>query len=308
MTLPLDDLSRRFADRSTIGYLMGFFLGLVLLLVLLFQNQFDFLLLFGGEGALLLLSVSGVVMRFLSGFGVMLTYAYICSIVLRNVTEQVKGSRKRMRLLKLALIIPSLVVLIYAVYAFVNAYFYSQSLTLIENLTAVYGIWSLILLVYIIPIVREEYSPQVHGNSVDSLDEKLGNWKHALWKGYQLHVWKDYGRVYSEEFKRYQQRMTEIRAILSGILLLPTAFVLMILPPIGILAIMLWFRVFSMDNRPLTRGERFLLVFILATALLVATYLFLAMDISETLVYFNASYSIGVFFSIALFGVVVWQA
>ncbi len=58
----------------------------------------------------------------------------------------------------------------------------------------------------------------------------------------------------------------------------------------------------------MTRGERFLLVFILATALLVATYLFLAMDISETLVYFNASYSIGVFFSIALFGVVVWQA
>jgi hypothetical protein len=164
------------------------------------------------------------------------------------------------------------------------------------------------LLIYIIPVVREEYNPQPQRGMVDSLDEKMGNWKHALWKGYQLHVWKDYGRVYSEEFERYQQKMTEVRAILSGILLLPTALALMIFPPTGILAIVLWLRVFSIDNKPLTRSERFLLVFTLAMALLVTTYLFVAVDISEALVYFDASYSIGVFFSIALFVVVIWQA
>ncbi|MHA2378145.1 MAG: hypothetical protein ACXADS_02635 [Candidatus Thorarchaeota archaeon] len=308
MTFPLGNLSQRLANRNTVGYLVGFIVGLGLLLVLLLQSQFDLLLLFGGEGALLLLLLSGVVMRFLSGFGVMLTYAYICSIVLRFMAEQVKGSRERMNVLKLALIIPVLVVLVYAVYVFVNACFYLQSLTLIENLTAVYGIWSLMLIVYIIPIVREEYDPRTRRNTADNLHERLGNWKHALWKGYQLHVWKDYGRVYSEEFGRYQQKMTEIRVILSGILLLPTAFVLMIFPPIGILAIMLWLRIFSLDYKPLTRCERFLLVSTLAMVLLITTYLFLAVDISESLVYFDASYSIGVFFSIALLGVVVWQA
>ncbi|MHA2601680.1 MAG: hypothetical protein AM324_006075 [Candidatus Thorarchaeota archaeon SMTZ1-83] len=307
MTSPIGRFSQCLANRSTIVYLMGFSLGLILFLALLFQSQFDVQILFGGKGALLLLSLSGAVMRFLSGFGVMLTYAYICSIVLRGAAEQVKGSITRIRLLKIALTIPILFVLVYALYAFVNVYFYSRSLTLIENLTAVYGIWSLMLLVYIIPIAREEYNPQPVGSTIDNLDERLKGWKHALWRGYQLHVWKDYGRVYSEEFERYQQKMSEIRAILSGILLLPTASVLMILPPAGILAIMLWLRIFSLDYRPLARYEKLLLVSILVVVLLITTLLFLAMDISESIVYFGTSYSIGVFSSIALFGFVVWQ-
>lgn len=90
------------------GYLKGFFLGLVLFLALLFQSQFDVLILFSDEWIILLLSLAGVMMRFLSRFGVMLTYSCICSIILRNVTEQAKGSRKRMRLLKIGMVAPRL--------------------------------------------------------------------------------------------------------------------------------------------------------------------------------------------------------
>ncbi len=99
MTTSVRSFSRRLADGYT-GYVIAFFVGVGLLLIMLFINDFNIQTLYMGEAALFLLSVSGIVMKFLSGLGVMLTYASVCSIVFRSFAEQVKGNIRRFAILK----------------------------------------------------------------------------------------------------------------------------------------------------------------------------------------------------------------
>lgn len=307
MTPSIRHLSKKIADSSA-GYIMAIFVGGVILLVMLFINSFSFQTLYMSETAMLLLSISGVVMKFLSGLGVMLTYASVCALVFRLLTDQVKGSRKRFSALKTVLILPILAILTYAIYTLVKALVYSQNLTLIENLTAVYGIWSLMLLVYIIPIALGKYDPKLGKGTMEGVGERLGGLKHSIWRGYQSYIWRDYGRVYSVEFERYRERMADLRAVLSGFLLWPIALILILFPPLGILSVMLWFRIFSLDYKPFSGFERVLLTAIVVVVLFVTTYLFLASDLATLQVYFDFSYAIGMFFSIALLGIVIWQS
>lgn len=300
-------LSKRLADSFT-GYIMAFGFGVVLLLIMLFYNDFNLQTFYVNEPAIWLLSISGAVMKFLSGFGVMLTYASIGAFVFRAFAEQVKGNRKRLTVLKVVLIVPVFAILTYAIYTLVNALVFSQNLTIIENITAIYGIWSLMLLVYIAPIALENYNPRIRKGTLSEVGERVGDMKHFVWRGYQSYIWRDYGRVYSVEFQNYREKMDEVRAILSAVLLWPIALLLMLFPPLGILSIMLWFRIFSIDYKPLSDFERGSLILMVTVVLLITTYLFIAGGFVDLLIYFDVSYAIGMFFSIVLLGIVIWQS
>jgi len=307
MTTSVRSFSKRLADGYT-GYAIAFFVGVGLLLIMLFINAFNFQTLYMGEAVLFLLSVSGIVMKFLSGLGVMLTYASVCSFAFRLLAEQVKGNRKRLEILKLILVLPILSILGYAVYTLVNMLVYSQILSLFENLTAVYGIWSLMIIVYLVPVARGKYNPTTEKGTLEKVGEKVDGLKHSIWSGYQAYIWRDYGKVQSAEFERYHDRLVKIRVILSGMLLLPVAFVLMLFPPLGLLSVMLWFRILSLDYKPFSNLERVLLSFIVVVVLGITTYLFLAIGLPSLQVYFDFSYAIGIFFSIALLAIVIWQS
>lgn len=307
MTTSVRSFSRRVADGYS-GYVVAFFVGVELFLIMLFIYDFNIQTLYMGETALFLLSVSGIVMKFLSGLGVMLTYASVCSIMFRSFAEQVKGNRRRFAILKLILVLPILAILGYAIYTLVNALVYSQILSLFENLTGVYGIWSLMLIVYLIPVVQGKYNPRTESGTLDKVGEKVGGVKHSIWSGYQAYIWRDYGKVKSAEFERYRDRLVKIRAILSGLLLLPIALVLMLFPPLGLLSIMLWFRIFSLDYKPFSNLERVLLTTIVIVVLCITTYLFLVIGLPSLQVYLDFSYGIGIFFSVALLAIVIWQS
>jgi hypothetical protein len=300
-------LSKRLADSST-GYFVAFAVGVVLLLIMLFYNDFNLQTLYVNDLAMWLLSISGVVMKFLSGFGVMLTYASMVALTFHAFAEQVKGSRKRLSILKGVLILPIFAILTYAVYTLVNALVFSQSLTIIENLTAIYGVWSLMLLVYIVPIALGDYNPRLRKRALSEVGKKVGDMKHSVWRGYQSYIWRDYGRVYSVEFQSYRENMDEIRAVLSGVLLWPIAFLLMLFPPLSILSVMLWFRILSLDYKPFSGLERAFLISIISLVLLITTYLFITGGFVSLLIHFDVSYAIGMFFSIALLGIVIWQS
>ncbi|MFX0107322.1 MAG: hypothetical protein ACFE7R_03495 [Candidatus Hodarchaeota archaeon] len=307
MVLSINHLSKKIAD-SYKGYILGFVVGIVLFLIMLSRSNFSIQTMYMNEFAIWFLSISGVVMKFLSGLGVMLTYASVCAFVFRSSASQVKGSRKRLKVLKAVLIIPILAILAYALYTLVRALTYSQNLTLIENLTAIYGVWSLMFLVYIVPIVLGEYNPKLPMGTLEGVAERASSLKHSIWKGYQSYVWRDYGKVYSAEFERYHERMSKIRAVLSGFLLWPIAMVLMLFPPLGIVSVVLWFRIFSLDYKPFSDLERLLLMGIVTVVLLVTTYLFLAIGFPSLMIYFDLSYAIGIFFSLVLLGIVILRS
>lgn len=290
------------------GYLIAFISGLIIFVIMLLYGGFDLQALYANDSAIWLLSVSGVSMKFLSGFGVMLTYASVCSLLFRVLAIQVRGNRRRFTVLKTALMLPILAVLGYAIYTFANAVVLSRSLTFLENLAAVYGIWSLMLFVYIIPLSLGIYNPKAGKSILENVGGRIGNLRFSLWKGYQSYVWRDYGRVYSAEFERYRETMNEIRAILSVFLLWPMALILMLVPPLGLLSVMLWFRIFSLSYKPFSGLEKTLLTIIVLVVFFSTTYLFLFVNLADLLIYIDLSYALGMFFSIALLGIVIWQS
>ncbi len=307
MSPSISDLSKRLAD-SNMYYAITFFVGIVILLVMLLMNGLDLQAMYMNETTTHLLSISGVVMKFLSGFGVMLTYASVCTFVFRRLSDSVKGNRRRLTILKAILILPVLVILVYATYTLANSLLYSQNLSFIENLTALYGMWSLMVLVYIIPVALGRYKPKTGKGTLESVGERISELRYSIWRGYQSYIWRDYGRVYSAEFERYRERMVVIRAILSGFLLWPIAMVLMLFPPLGILSIVMWFRILSLDYKPFSVLERVLLSIIVCAVLFVTTYLFLVSDLASLQTYLDLSYVFGIVFSITLFGIVIWRS
>ncbi|MFW9886800.1 MAG: hypothetical protein ACFFER_01375 [Candidatus Thorarchaeota archaeon] len=307
MSTVIREISKDLANHCR-GYFVAFSVGMTIFLIMLFFSGFDLLTLYMSEPAVWLLSVSGVVMKFLSGFGVMLTYASVCSLLFRVLAIQVKGNRKRFTVLKTLLMLPILAVLIYAIYTFMKSILFSQGLTFLENLAVVYGMWSLMLFVYAIPLSLGVYNPKTGESTFERVDRKIGDLRFSLWKGYQSYVWRDYGRVYSAEFERYRETMTEIRAILSVFLLWPMALILMLFPPLGLLSMMLCFRIFSLNYKPFSRLEKILLTVIVLVVFFSTTYLFLFIDLTSLLIYFDLSYALGTFLSIVLLGIVIWQS
>ena len=85
--MPLRQLSKRIADKQKISYIIALVTGLILYTVLLFFNSWDPISLITGVFSLELSVVSGVIMRFLSGLGLSLTYATFCSLMFRYLSS-----------------------------------------------------------------------------------------------------------------------------------------------------------------------------------------------------------------------------
>ena len=182
--------------------------------------------------------VSNVVMRFLSGLGLSLTYATFCSLMFRYLSPLMKRSKTRVRIVIGLVLIPALGVIFYAIYTIWGAIYLTRSLTNIEFLSMIFGVWSLILLVYVVPTIKGEYSPeieQVEPLGVSKAQKTLENWRFSVWRGYKSSLRKDYGSIYEKEFERYGLRLFMIRAILSGLVLLPISLVLVKVTPLAII-------------------------------------------------------------------------
>ena len=172
----------------------------------------------------------------------------------------------------------------------------------------IFGVWSLILLVYVIPTMKGEYSPeieQVEPSSVSKAQKKLGNWRFSVWKGYKSTLRKDYGSVYEKEFERYGLRLFLIRAILSGLVLLPMSLILINITPLAILGVVIWLRMFSLHHKNFTNLERVLLVIITISVALLTTIAFYQSELIAYNMYFDVSYGIGLLGGIILLFIII---
>jgi hypothetical protein len=286
-------------------YLTGFLVGSLLLFVILLMNNWNLQTLMDSASILFLITISGTVMKFLSGLGIMLTYATVCSIVFRAASKSMKRSPRTAKAVKVLLLVPIGAIAIYAVYKLYLALLFSETLSFIETIVAVYGIWSLVIMVYAIPLIRKQYDPQFQSGVVDDAKGRLGEAKHTLWKGYQIRVHGDYGTVYAREFERYQDRINLIRVRLSAFLLPALCIVLSVFPPVAGLILVLWIRTLFIHEQPMKIYERFLLVVIILAVLLISTAIFLLFEITPLLVYLDTAYALGIVASILVLAFVV---
>ncbi len=302
MELPLVNT---IAEKRKEAYLVGFLVGLPILVYFLYVNNWNVIDLFASQTLWGLVAIDMIVMKFLSGIGIMLTYASVCGIILKLSSEGIKGSKNKALILKVILLLPIIAIAAYGAIKILGVYTVPESLDLLETIIAIYGIWSLMLFVYIIPAVMSVFQPEYKESRTDSIKRRIGGVKFSLWKGYQTRVRKDHGKVYAKEVEQYQDRLSSIRSQLSGILLFPICIILVIVPPLAGLLVVLWLRLFSLHKVPLSKLERLLLVLVVLLVLVASTYAFLFLDTVSILTSLNLSYGIGILVSIILLAIVV---
>ncbi len=303
--MPLRKLSKRIADKQNISYILALVIGLVLYTILLFTSNWNPISLITGVSFLELSAVSGVIMRFLSGLGLSLTYATFCSLMFRYLSPLMKGSKTKAKIVIVIVLIPALGLIFYSLYTIWGAIYLARSLTDLEFLSMIIGVWSLMVMVYILPTIKGEYTPEIEKTGVSKAQQKVGDWKFSVWKGYKSHLRKDYGTVYEKEFERYGSRLFMIRAILSGLVLLPISLILVSITPLAILSIVLWIRMFSLDHKHFSGLERGLLILVTLSVAILTTIAFFQSELIVYSTFFDVSYGIGLLSGVILLFIII---
>jgi hypothetical protein len=301
----LRKLGKRVADKQRISYIIALAIGLVLYTIVLFFNNWNPISLITGVFSLELSVVSGVTMRFLSGLGLSLTYAAFCSLMFGFLSPLMKGSKTKAKIVVGIILIPALGLIFYSLYTIWGALYLARSLTDFEFLSMIFGVWSLMVMVYVLPTIKGEYTPEIEQTGVSKAQQKAGDWKFSVWKGYKSYLRKDYGSVYEKEFERYGSRLFMIRAILSGLVLLPISLILVTITPLAILSIVLWIRMFSLDHKHFSGLERGLLILVTLSVALLTTIAFFQSELIVYSTFFDVSYGIGLLSGVILLFIII---
>lgn len=300
-------LERGITENKLKSYFAGAAIGTIIMILIALLYGWESLIL---NSDLLFIpnAFSGIVMRFLSGIGIMLTFASIASITFRATSKSVKNRPGRVRVVKGFLIILAIGIGIYGLLKIVNAVLYNQTITLVETLVAIYGIWSLLFFVYVVPAIRGAYRPREKETGLEKIKKKVGEVRFSIWKGYQTHIWKEHGKVYSKQFERYNTQLNHARQQLSGLLLFPICLILLPIPPLACIALVLWIRIITLTTTPLSRAEGFLLAIIVLTVIILRTWSFLFIELTILNYYFDTVYGLGIFLSIACLVAIISRA
>jgi hypothetical protein len=280
-------------------YAIAIIIGLLLLIGLFYINAWNLSNLISASYIVFLFSMSGVTMKVLSGIGLMLTYASFCRFVLGKFSDRMKGNPSLARRVKQALLIPVVVIVGYGIYTIARAFF-PHGNTIIDLLISIYGIWSLMLSIYVIPVIRDSFQPEFKRSRKDKVQKRFGDAKFSIWSGYQTRVHKEYGKVHAKEFERYGERMDYLRAQLSGVMLLPLGIALIVLPPIVLPLLVLWLRSFTLHKKPLTLFERIFLATMAIGIMLMSTYIILVLDMAVTQIFLDTVYGLGIITSMII--------
>ncbi|NWF94804.1 MAG: hypothetical protein HXY34_01545 [Candidatus Thorarchaeota archaeon] len=286
-------------------YMVGFLFGLTVLAAQLHASGWRLEVLLASSTLLFLILASMSVMKFMGSIGIVLTYASFCSLVFQRTSEMMRNKRTTAARVKTVLTIPIVAIAGYGMVKIYVALFLGYGLGPIEVLLSLYGVWSVMAVVYIVPAVTNALPHEEDEGIVAETETKLKRFHYSLWRGYQTRVRKDFGKVYAKEFERYRQSMERIRGELSGLLLFPMCVVLAVIPPLAGLLIVLWLRMLSHDSAPLTRGERALLVSSSFVVLLVSSVVLVSLSLLPAVSVLDLAYGVGILGSILLLAYVI---
>ncbi|MHA2295943.1 MAG: hypothetical protein ACXAEU_03600 [Candidatus Hodarchaeales archaeon] len=285
-------------ENLLLSYISGSVAGLLLFLMTLLAAGWDFSTFLSQTSQTSLFSV--ITTKFLSGLGITMTYAMFSMIAFRLFSNLIKGKKRRLKIVKGVLVLLAIVIFLYGILVFVRAFFFSQPLTFQEMVMSLLGMWSLIFFVYILPVLQHQFQPYAQEGFSDIIKGSFSEFKHSIWKGYQSRVRKEYGKVQAAEYERYKDGIADIRAQLSGFLLFPFMLVWIVFPPVMGIAFVICLRLFTLNEKPFTSGERLLLLFLITGTLVTTSLLLLFVYAIETAAYLEVGYAVGIFISIIM--------
>lgn len=221
MSSILEKLSKKLLNHLILAYLISFSVGAIVFVIIMFLFNWNFGIFFEIPFFLVFTIISGVIMKFLGGLGISITYVTFCTIILRIFRKQLKGKKRAIKGFKIFFIILGVIICLYGLYVLISSIiFFLQPIDLIERFTSViFGIFTLMIFVFFIPLVQDAYRPFEKESLWNTIKGKFGGFKYSLWRGYQSRIRKDYGKVHIAEYERLKDNVEDIRDQISGFLL-----------------------------------------------------------------------------------------
>ncbi len=235
-------------------YIIGLVITLALMLLLLFTGDaslnFTFLIFFW-------------VVKFLAGFGLLLSISNGFLLLMDKLSSKLK-KRGTIVLIILEIIIPALLIG-YAIYKIISSYTEAAAVTQtglwlwFDNIIYIYGIISLLLNLYIIPLASEQFHKAVEIG-------KLSFWKKGA-KKVARKIKKEYFSLRKEYAKAQVQDQMAVKDILdlwrnkfAVNLLLILAIGSVLFMPIGFICVMYWLHLYVFYRLQIRLWEKALLL------------------------------------------------
>jgi hypothetical protein len=169
------ELSEKIADNRRSAHIIAVLCGLVPFIFLVYSHEWNLLSILFGEFSIGLSTFAGVFMRFISGLDIMLTYTTFCVFMFAVLAPTLKGGKTLARLVYILILLMTLVLILYAFYKIGSVAFNLSGISFLDLPLAIAGVWSLVVLVYIVPVMKSEYDPVVNQRETTRVKAKVGN-------------------------------------------------------------------------------------------------------------------------------------
>jgi hypothetical protein len=241
-------------------------------------------------------------MKLLSGFGLILTVSNIILWILNRFTE--KFSKKDIQVLVIIQIIVPGILIGYATYTIFSSLPPSPPSTSIQYwidlILFIYGIISLMLSLYIIPLIKEEFREAVDTGIIDRAKKGAKRIGRKVKKSY--YNWRgNYAKVQIQDQMTLGEVLNIWRNRFAVYLLIPIAIGSLIFAPIAFVCIVFWLKIIVFEkSKPRLYERLLLLISIITITIIVCLSYILNLDFYTTTEPF--AWTIQVFY---LFGIVL---
>ena len=282
----------------TIFYISGLVITTVLMFFILFSVNIlsiSFLLFFW-------------IIKFLSGFGLILSIANGFLIILDKTKEKIAKNKKIVNYIIIFQIVIPLILIGYAIYAIFSSYYdwgTTQGIGLwFDLILYIYGIASLLLTLYVIPIIREEFQDAADQGFFKRFKKGAKQAGRGIKKKY-YGFRKEYAKKQIQDQKTLKDLLGVWRHKFAIYLLVPFAIGTLIFTPIAFVCLAFWIKIFIIDKDPEIYERYALLVSIICSGLIAILSPILRfnlyIDIENYLWTINIFYLIGIVVASVIF-------
>ena len=254
------------------------------------------------------------VIKFLSGFGLVLSIVNGFFLLLNKTKDRI--SEKGTKILIVIQIVIPLLLIIYAIYKIYASYVGSSSAismsgiwkdiyVWMDNIIYIYGILSLLLNLYILPLVRGEFDKAINLGRQQKMGKSMKQFGRNIKK--KWFNWRDeFAKAKFQDQKMIKELLANWRNKFAVILLIPLAIGAFIFMQIAFIFIVMWLKIIIFDRTTINKYEKIvLLISIIIVGVLAIIIPFFELgiysQISNWLWTINIFYLIGIIIATLLF-------
>ncbi len=201
--------------------------------------------------------------RFLSGFGLILSISNGILIIMDKLSNRI-GKRGTTALIILEIVIPGLLIA-YAIYKIISSFLENSVITQtgiwlwFDNILYIYGIASLLLTLYIIPLANEQFYKAVELSKFTGVGKGAKTVARKVKKKY-FSLRKEYAKVQVQDQMSIKEILDLWRNKFAVNFLLVIAVGSLVFAPIAFICVMYWLRLYVFFRADSKNYERFSLL------------------------------------------------